>query len=627
MLIDLQNLEREFSLLIFVHSYASYFDVIGIEPTITREISASKRKSLYEWSDDEFPPHLNEIPAGDEVHPEVIFDKLGLREISWLIAKLIPGVVIPNECLEARGFQGNPYLGASISDIEEGNRNNESWRRDRGSAVVEYGGNVGDLPDWYSDSRFAQQQFTGTNPVTITTASETWLFRFTHEAEKQRNKNVLELFQHAKAGSFYVQDCSYFRDAIGAKGHHVLESRPEGRFLCATVSLFHLHPDGRLHPLAIVIDFKGSMDDSVTIFNKRLNPSDSTEKEKTDWPWRYAKTCAQVADWVRHEVTIHLVNTHFVEEVIIVATNRNMDNKHPVFRLLEPHWLKTLSLNAAARATLLPKVVLELIGLEEAQVFKFISHAFKNFDFVGQYVPNDLAGRGFPVNNLDEKKFTNYAYARNMKLMWDVLRKFVASVIALDYPSDAAVAKDVQIKDWYQEIQSQNGGQLPTFPTITTRDQLIDAVTMCIHIASPQHTAVNYLQNFYMAFVIAKPSAVFEPPPEKLSQLLSYTESDLVKALPINRQREWLLSAQLPWLLSFRVAEENNLLNYAASLFRLYRDKTKSNDKRIAKIAETFYIDLRKLISVFADHSEQMTQGTIPYTVMDPNATAISILI
>lgn len=108
MLIDLQNLEREFSLLIFVHSYASYFDVIGIEPTITREISASKRKSLYEWSDDVFPPHLNEIPPGDEVHPEVIFDKLGLREISWLIAKLIPGVVIPNECLEARGFQGNP---------------------------------------------------------------------------------------------------------------------------------------------------------------------------------------------------------------------------------------------------------------------------------------------------------------------------------------------------------------------------------------------------------------------------------------------------------------------------------------------------------------------------------------
>lgn len=612
--------------MIFVHSYASYFDAIGIEPTICREISVPARESLYEWSNDVFPPHLKEIPKDDQVHSGQIFNQLGLDQTTWLIHNLIPDGMVSDELLEAQGVQGNPYWGDSISDIEERNRNNDSWRRCRGSDI-EYGVNIGDLPDWYSDSRFAQQQFTGTNPVTITTASKTWLFRFTNEAKKQCNEKVLKLLQDAKADSFYIQDCSYFRDAIGVKEHQLMESSSGGRFLCATISLFQLHSDGRLHPLAIVTDFKGSMDDSVTIFNKRLDPYDSTDKEKTDWPWRYAKTCAQVADWVRHEVTIHLVNTHFIEEVIIVATNRNMDNKHPVFRLLEPHWLKTLSLNAAARATLLPHVVLELIGLEEAQAFKFISHAFKNFDFVGQYVPNDLSSRGFPANNLNEKKFKNYAYARNMKLMWDILRKFVASMIALDYPSDAAVVKDVQIKNWYQEIQSKKGGQLPTFPTITTRDQLIDAVTMCIHIASPQHTAVNYLQNFYMSFVIAKPSAVFKPPPKTLSQLLSYTERNLVEALPIKRQREWLLSAQLPWLLSFRVAEENNLINYAASLFGLYREKTKSSDKQIAIIAETFYIGLRKLIIAFDDHSRQMTEGTIPYRVMNPHDTAISILI
>lgn len=600
--------------------------MIGIEPTITREISTSNRKDYFEWSDDGFPPHLKEIPDSEKVPLTEVFDALGLNQTSILIEKLIPGGEVSNEELGASGFEGNPYSGASISEIEERNRKNFCWRIGRGSDIKS-GLNIGDLSDWYSDSRFAQQQFTGANPNTITSASETWLFRFRHEAEKQRNKNVLEIFQKAEAGLFYIQDCSYFRDAIGVKGHHVMESKPEGRFLSATVSLFQLHPDGRLHPVAIVIDFKGSIDDSVTIFNKRLVPSDSNHDEKTDWPWRYAKTCAQVADWVRHEVTVHLVNTHFIEEVIIVATNRNMDSKHPVFRLLQPHWLRTLSLNAAARQTLIPQVVLELIGLEESQAFKFISHAFKNFDFVGQYVPNDLAGRGFPVDKLNEGKFRDYAYARNMKLMWDVLRKFVASMIAIDYPSDAAVVKDDQIKDWYQEIQSQRGGQIPTFPTIITRDQLIDAVTMCIHIASPQHTAVNYLQNFYMTFVIAKPSALFEPPPESLSQLLSYTEKTLIRALPINRQREWLLSAQLPWLLSFRVADENNLLNYAISLWGLYRQKKKVDEKRIGTIAKVFYDELRELIAVFLDHSNQMTDKCIPYTVMDPNTTAVSILI
>lgn len=626
MLTDLQYPQRGYILLISIYSYATYFDVIGIEPTITREIQFSNRKDHFEWSDDAFPPHLREIPDSEKVPLTQVFDAIGLNQTSRLIAKLIPGGEVSNEELGALGIEGNPYSGASISEIEERNRNNLSWRMGRGSDIKS-GLNIGDLSDWYSDSRFAQQQFTGTNPNTITSASETWLSRFSHEAEKQQNKNVLELFQKAKAGSFYIQDCSYFRDAIGVKGNHVMESKPEGRFLAATVSLFQLHPDGRLHPVAIVIDYKGSMEDSVTIFNKRLGPSDSAHDQKTDWPWRYAKTCAQVADWVRHEVTVHLVNTHFIEEVIIVATNRHMDSKHPVFRLLQPHWFRTLSLNAGARHTLIPEVVLELIGLEEAQAFKFISHAFKSFDFVGQYVPHDLASRGFPVDKLNEDKFRDYPYARNMKLMWDVLRKFVASMIAIDYPSDAAVVKDDQIKGWYQEIQSQKGGQMSTFPTITTRDQLIDAITMCIHIASPQHTAVNYLQNFYMTFVIAKPSALFEPPPDSLSQLLSYDEKTFIKALPINHQREWLLSAQLPWLLSFRAADENNLLNYAISLWGLYRQKTKTNDKKIGTIAKVFYDELRELIGVFIDHSNQMNDTCIPYTVMDPNTTAVSILI
>lgn len=129
-----------------------------------------------------------------------------------------------------------------------------------------------------------------------------------------------------------------------------------------------------------------------------------------------------------------------------------------------------------------------------------------------------------------------------------------------------------------------------------------------------------------MAFVIAKPSAVFQPP-DTLSKLSAYTESDLVKALPINRQREWLLSAQLPWLLNFRVAEENNLLSYTGSLWNLYRQKATPDRKRTAEIAKTFYNKLRELISVFQDHSEQMTKSTIPYTVIDPHCTAISILI
>lgn len=343
------------------------------------------------------------------------------------------------------------------------------------------------------------------------------------------------------------------------------------RHLCAAVSLFQLHPDGRLHPLAIIIDYRGSIENSVAIFNKRLSPSDPTGSEEKDWPWRYAKTCAQVSDWIRHELTVHLVNTHMVGEVIIVATNRNMNSSHPVYRLLEPHWFRTLSRNEAARATLVPEVIFELVGITSVQAESFIDHAYKSFSFVGDYVPNDLPSRGFPLDKLDTEKFKNYAYARNMILMWNVLRKFVASMLAIKYKSDVMVATDYQIESWCNEIQI--AGKLPSFPIIKTVNQLIDAVTMCIHIVSPQHTAVHYHQNFYMAFVIAKPPSLWSE-----NSLLSYTERKLVSALPINQQREWLLAAQISWLLSFRMADEHNLINYAISVWRLYKDKKEANE-------------------------------------------------
>ena len=221
--------------------------------------------------------------------------------------------------------------------------------------------------------------------------------------------------------------------------------------------------------------------------------------------------------------------------------------------------------------------------------------------------------------------------------MWEAIRTFVAKMIDLKYAPDNAaetkgekmlVSEDKHIKAWYLEIQKKEGGRLSSFPTIRTREQLIDAVTMCIHIASPQHTAVNYLQNFYQNFVIAKPPALYSPLPRTLESLLAFTELDLIKSLPIKHQRDYLLAAQIPWLLSFRVANENNLISYAASLWNVYKKKTStSEENKIKTIASIFYDTLRFLIKKFEEHSNQMDHGSIPYIVMDPNCTAVSILI
>lgn len=280
---------------------------------------------------------------------------------------------------------------------------------------------------------------------------------------------------------------------------------------------------------------------------------------------------------------------------------------------------------------------MDLIGFDVAQSKAFINHAFDTFDFTGKYIPNDLRSRGFPLQDLDKPKFKNYPYARNMKLMWEAIRQFVADMIDLKYAPDNAaaeqkigrkfVSEDDHITAWYMEIQKKEGGRLSSFPTIRTRDQLTDAVTMCIHIASPQHTAVNYLQNFYQNFVIAKPPALYTPLPKTLESLRAFTELDLVKSLPIKHQRDYLLAVQIPWLLSFRVADENNLISYAASVWNVYKKKHEAQEQKIKNIATPLYDTLRLLIKRFEQHSSQMDEGAIPYIVMDPNSTAVSILI
>ena len=173
--------------------------------------------------------------------------------------------------------------------------------------------------------------------------------------------------------------------------------------------MFHLGSQGKLHPLSIIIDYRGSIASSVVVFNDRLDASASTYSEATNWPWRYAKMCAQAADWTRHEITVHLTNCHCVEEAAIVACNRTLPNDHPVYKLLQPHWLKTLSLNHAARKTLVPSVIMPITGLPEDKIYQFIRRECSTFDWAAAYVPNDLKRRGFPINELKTSpKFHNY---------------------------------------------------------------------------------------------------------------------------------------------------------------------------------------------------------------------------
>ncbi|ESZ94090.1 hypothetical protein SBOR_5510 [Sclerotinia borealis F-4128] len=608
-------------------TFTSFFDVHQFETHLpTAPISLAEKRERFQFQtpgSDGYPPHLSLEPKTDFLHSLQIFQADRLFATAPIVGQVIPAQILD--------FLYDEPNQRSFAQIESVNRKLFAERRDIGKEA-----NIGTRKDWYADDVYAQQQFTGVNPVTIKRASKHWIQQFKAAASAQGKEESLKVIgEGERDNGLYVQDCSYFREFAGVEQGEPLVSGDGKRFACASVSLFHLLPTGALHPLAIILDYNHNITQSLTLFNRRTTPSSPKTHEATDWPWRYAKQCAQVSDWHTHELGVHLTHTHLIEEGIIIASHRTLPENHPVFKLLTPHWLKTLPLNAAARASLIPQVIVNIDGLKKEGTLSMVSKQYESFDFVQNYVPNDLESRGFPLAELDSKRLHNYAYAKNMHLMWQTLRRFVAGMLHPSYPTDISVSNDVYLRSWSSEIRSPTGASISSFPVLTTVAGLVDAVTMCIHIASSQHTAVNYLQNYYQAFVPNKPSALFAPLPESIAELEGMREQDLINALPVGDARSWLLGSHLPWLLSSVVADDQSLLEYALSVRGVVgsgdegeeggEEKEKEKEE-MEKVAGDFYEELVRLEGVFDEIALGVDDKTVLYRVLAPERTAVSIL-
>lgn len=303
-------------------SYMSTMDVGGWESLLPSDISKEEKQRFFVFTKtkgkdaDGYPPHLNlglnakyarkhekEHMQRSDLWNITLFNKERLAQLMEIMYN-IPPVYFP---------WGTPDQGETIADIEEYQREKRAEKFDIFDRP-----NVGDLPDWYSDARFAQQQFTGTNPTTIERASNDWIHHFTLASKKsdddlaQRTINDLSISDRE---SFYVQDYSYFRKAAGLDSNAEIKcAAPKGwrwwrkqeyRYGCAAVCLFYLNGKGQLYPLAIVTDWRGSLERSVTIYNRELfkrtdirtgkeKPQSENEQrtdEAHDWPWRYGNPC------------------------------------------------------------------------------------------------------------------------------------------------------------------------------------------------------------------------------------------------------------------------------------------------------------------------------------------------
>jgi len=127
-------------------------------------------------------------------------------------------------------------------------------------------------------------------------------------------------------------------------------------------------------------------------------------------------------------------------------------------------------------------------------------------------LPNALRARG--VDGLEA--LPNYPYRDDALLYWNAIRGWVEGYLRTYYRSEADLADDFELANWYRELIAPDGGRVAGFGedgALGGLENLIDAVTLLVFTSSVQHAAVNFPQFDLMTYTPNMPLAGFTAAP------------------------------------------------------------------------------------------------------------------
>lgn len=215
-----------------------------------------------------------------------------------------------------------------------------------------------------------------------------------------------------------------------------------------------------------------------------------------DAAWMAAKYTVQVADGNHHELVSHLARTHLLTELALLATHQNLSKRHPIARLLLPHFEGTVFINDHARASLIaPGGPIDQIFAGTLSSSQALSvQALATLDFSTYDLPTRTAAR-------HTEAIADYPYRDDALRVWAAVAAYTEGVVQVVYADDAAMMADPEWQAWSAALASPVAvGGIPGFAAAKTRSELARQLSTIIFTASAQHAAVNFPQFPYMSF-------------------------------------------------------------------------------------------------------------------------------
>jgi arachidonate 15-lipoxygenase len=244
--------------------------------------------------------------------------------------------------------------------------------------------------------------------------------------------------------------------------------------------------------------------------------------------WEMAKMTVRSAAANYHEVVAHLTNTHLVIEAFAVSARRQLHERHPIMRLVQPHFDGTLSINKLAHEQLLrPGGGIDTVMAGEIGATRnMICEAIKAYNFDAEMFPHAMEAMGV----VDREILPEYPYRDDAMLIWNAISTWVDSYVAIYYENDDAILLDRELQAWWSEVSDmKSGGRISGMGAMVSVDYLTKALTHLIFTASCQHAAVNFAQGDFMSLVTNMPTALYAQMPTRLE---GYKEADLLALLP-----------------------------------------------------------------------------------------------
>ncbi len=353
---------------------------------------------------------------------------------------------------------------------------------------------------WNLDREFARQRVAGMNPRTIelvTDLAKQVPHRMRPKPEDMKRPlggEEITLEELVKEKRLFV--CNY-------EHLHGLETK-SGRWYAAPIALFAW----RTHTANGDREIERLVPVAITTGQDQNSPAYLPNHNED---WLVAKFFVQNADALHSDYWNHLVQYHFICAPFVISTHRQLPSSHPMFKVLLPHFQFALNVNEQflqLSARSLYRKVMPFTPSGQSDLFR---RAYDDWSFIGTGFREELESRGV----LDPNVLPDYPYRDDGLLVLDAVETFAREYVEHHWDEDAAVAGDMRLQAWAQELAGTNSdeGHVKDFPaTIEDRKTLADVLTRILMIFGPGHASVHSPSADYAIFTPNMTNSLYRAP-------------------------------------------------------------------------------------------------------------------